>query len=228
MKALFLSPRLPITYWGFDYALALVGKRAAYPPLGLLTVSALLPPSWERRLVDMNIRPLRDSDIAWADLVLVGAMLVQKDSLRQVIARCKALGKRVAIGGPYVTTSARHLPEADHLFLGDVEATLPECARDLERGCARRVYQADQRPPLSATPIPDCALADLRHYQSMSVQYSRGCPFQCEFCDITAIYGRVPRTKGNGQLLAELDALRRLSAIRAAEGAWDETENRRR
>jgi radical SAM superfamily enzyme YgiQ (UPF0313 family) len=210
MKTLLVYPEFPDTYWSFRHALTFEGKRSAFPPLGLLTVSAMLPDAWERRLVDMNVQPLKAADIEWADVVFCSAMLVQKDSLRRVVELCKAEGKRVVIGGPYVTTSAEHLPEADHIFLGEAETTLPEFVRDLERGDPKRIYQAAERPALSATPIPHFHLADLRRYSAMSVQYSRGCPFQCEFCDIIEIYGRVPRTKSNEQMLAELDALFRL------------------
>jgi radical SAM superfamily enzyme YgiQ (UPF0313 family) len=210
MKTLLVYPEFPDTYWSFRHALSFEGKRSAFPPLGLLTVSAMLPDAWERRLVDMNVQPLKAADIEWADVVFCSAMLVQKDSLRRVVELCKAAGKRVVIGGPYVTTSAEHLPEADHIFLGEAETTLPEFVRDLERGEPKRIYQAAERPALSATPIPHFHLADLRRYSAMSVQYSRGCPFQCEFCDIIEIYGRVPRTKSNEQMLAELDALLRV------------------
>ena len=210
MKALLVYPEFPETFWSFRHAISFEGKRSAFPPLGLLTVSALLPDTWERRLVDLNIQPLKPADIEWADVVFASAMLVQKDSLRRVVELCQARGKRVVIGGPYVTTGAGHLPEADHIFLGEAEATLPEFVRDLERGEAKRVYQAGERPPLSATPVPDFRLADLKRYSAMPVQYSRGCPFQCEFCDIIEIYGRVPRTKSNEQMLAELDALWRI------------------
>jgi radical SAM superfamily enzyme YgiQ (UPF0313 family) len=209
MKTLLVYPEFPDTYWSFRHALSFEGKRSAFPPLGLLTISAMLPDAWERRLVDMNIRRLKPSDIEWADVVFCSAMLVQKDSLRRAVALCKAEGKRVVVGGPYVTTSAEHLPEADHLFLGEAETILPKFARDVERGAAKRIYQAAERPALSASPIPDFHLADLRRYSAMPVQYSRGCPFQCEFCDIIEIYGRVPRTKSNEQTLAELDALLR-------------------
>src|SRR6266508_2886762 len=173
MKILLVYPEFPETYWSFRHALSFEGKRSAFPPLGLLTVSALLPGAWERRLVEMNIQRLRPSDIEW----------------------------------PYVTTSAGLLPEADYIFLGEAETTLPEFARDIERGEPRRVYQAAERPALSASPIPDFQLADFKRYSAMSMQYSRGCPFQCEFCDIIEIYGRVPRMKSNEQMLAELDAL---------------------
>lgn len=210
MKALLVYPQFPDTYWSFRHALKFEGKRSAFPPLGLLTVAALLPAAWQRRLVDMNVRPLRPADVQWADVVMVSGMLVQKESLHHVVSLCKAAGKRVAVGGPYVTTGAESLLDADHLFIGEAEATLPEFARDLERGTPKRVYRAAERPALTATPTPDFRLADLRRYSAMSVQYSRGCPFQCEFCDIIEIYGRAPRTKTNEQILAELDELRRL------------------
>src|SRR4029434_1503654 len=150
MKTLLVYPEFPETYWSFRHALSFVGKRSAFPPLGLLTISALLPGAWERRLVDLNVRPLRSADIEWADVILASAMLVQKDSLRRVVELCKAHGKRVVIGGPYVTTGAEHLPEPDHIFLGEPETTLPEFVRDLKRGATKRIYQAAERPALSA------------------------------------------------------------------------------
>jgi len=207
MKVLLIYPEFPDTYWSFRHALRFEGKGSAFPPLGLLTVSAMLPHAWERRLVDMNVRNLKDSDIEWADMVFASAMIVQKDSLERVVEMCKARNKRVVVGGPYVSTSAEHLPDADHIFVGEVETTLPEFVRDLERGETRRIYKAAERPGLNLTPVPDFRLAELGRYSSMSVQYSRGCPFNCEFCDIIEIYGRVPRTKSNEQMLLELDAL---------------------
>lgn len=207
MKILLVYPEFPDTYWSFSHALKFEGKRSAFPPLGLLTISAMLPPMWERRLVDMNVRRLTEADVEWADMVFLSAMIVQKESLREVVSLCKERGKRVAVGGPYVTTSTANVPEADHVFVGEAETTLPEFVRDLEDGCARRVYQAKERPSLALTPVPDFRLADLKSYSFMSLQYSRGCPFSCEFCDIIEIYGRVPRTKSNDQMLTELDAL---------------------
>ena len=210
MKVLLVYPEFPDTFWSFRHALAFEGKGSAFPPLGLLTVSALLPVEWERQLVDMNVRRLKTADIEWADIVFASAMIVQKDSLEQVVRLCKAHGKRVVVGGPYVSTSAEQLPEADHIFVGEAERTLPEFAHDLKLGIARRIYKAAERPALTDTPVPDFPLAELSRYSAMSVQYSRGCPFNCEFCDIIEIYGRVPRTKTNEQMLAELDALREL------------------
>jgi radical SAM superfamily enzyme YgiQ (UPF0313 family) len=207
MKVLLVNPEFPDTYWSFRHALPFEGKRCAFPPLGLMTVSSLLPRSWERRLVDLNVRKLKTSDIQWADMIFATGMLAQKESLHSVVKRCKKLGKRVVLGGPYVTSTIENLPEADHFFLGEAETTLPEFIRDLERGEAKPSYKAPERPPLALTPIADFGLADLRRYSAMSVQYSRGCPFSCEFCDIIEIYGRVPRTKSIPQMLAEFDAL---------------------
>jgi radical SAM superfamily enzyme YgiQ (UPF0313 family) len=210
MRVLLVYPEFPDTYWSFRHALSFEGKRSAFPPLGLLTVSAMLPDAWERRLVDMNVRPLMASDIEWADMVFTSAMIVQKEALRRVVEMSKAHGKRVAVGGPYVSTSAEEMPDADHIFLGEAETTLPEFLSDLECGETKRFYRAGERPALDLTPIPHFHLAELERYSAMSVQYSRGCPFSCEFCDIIEIYGRVPRTKTNEQMLSELDALRSL------------------
>jgi radical SAM superfamily enzyme YgiQ (UPF0313 family) len=210
MKILLINPEFPDTYWSFRHAVRFEGKRSVFPPLGLLTVSALLPRSWERRLVDLNVQSLKPADIEWADMVFATAMLVQKESLREVVGRCKAHGKCVVLGGPYVTTTVEELPEADHIFLGEAETTLPQFVADLARGEARRIYQATERPPLSTSPRPDFQLANMKRYSAMSVQYSRGCPFSCEFCDIIEIYGRIPRTKSTHQILAEFDVLRDL------------------
>jgi radical SAM superfamily enzyme YgiQ (UPF0313 family) len=210
MKILMVNPEFPDTYWSFRYALPFEGKRSVFPPLGLMTVSSLLPRSWERRLVDLNIERLKDSQLEWADMVFITGMLAQKESLHEVVARAKALGKLIVLGGPYVTSTIEELPDADHIFQGEAETTLPEFFQDLERGEAKRTYKAPQRPPMSITPVPDFGIVNLKKYSCMSVQYSRGCPFSCEFCDIIEIYGRVPRTKSNQQILAEFDELKRL------------------
>ena len=208
MKILFVYPEFPDTYWSFKHALPFEGKRSAFPPLGLMTVSAMLPEDWERRLIDMNIETLWPEDIEWADIVMISAMIVQKDSLESVVDLCRSLGKRVVVGGPYVSTSSQCVPGADHIFVGEAETTLPEFLNDLRLGIEKRVYESDERPSLHHTPVPDFSLIDTNAYLAMNLQYSRGCPFNCEFCDIIEIYGRVPRTKSNQQMLAELDRLK--------------------
>jgi radical SAM superfamily enzyme YgiQ (UPF0313 family) len=208
MKVLFVYPEFPDTYWSFRHAVTFEGKRAAFPPLGLMTVSAMLPADWERKLVDMNVEALWPEDIEWADMVFLSAMIVQNESLEKVVALARSMNKKVVVGGPYVSTSSERMPDADHIFVGEAETTLPEFINDLELGIARRIYEAEERPSLHATPAPDFSIVDLSAYSAMNVQYSRGCPFQCEFCDIIEIYGRVPRTKTNEQMLAELDALK--------------------
>jgi radical SAM superfamily enzyme YgiQ (UPF0313 family) len=204
MNALLIYPEFPDTFWSFRHALKFIGKKSAFPPLGLLTISSMLPGTWNRRLVDMNVRPLTTADLKWADVVFASAMYVQKESLKEVISLSKAQGKTVVMGGPYASMGLNDAIEADHVFVGEVETTFPGFLDDFENGEAKAVYQAPERPPLSLTPIPDFALAELGQYSDMSVQYSRGCPFNCEFCDIIEIYGRVPRTKSNQQILDQM------------------------
>src|SRR5436190_11769779 len=175
-----------------------------------MTVSSLLPKKVERRLVDLNVQSLKKSHLEWADMVFITGMLAQKKSLHEVVKQATALGKKIVLGGPYVTSTIEELPHADHIFQGEAETTLPEFFTDLDRGEAKRIYKAPERPPMSISPIPDFELADIKSYSCMSVQYSRGCPFSCEFCDIIEIYGRVPRTKSNHQILTELDKLKDL------------------
>lgn len=207
-RVLLVYPEFPNTYWSFKHALPFAGKRSAFPPLGLLTVSSMLPASWEKRLVDLNTENLAQADLEWADIVFASAMMVQQDSLREVIARCKLAGKPAAVGGPFVSTSPEQVDNADYLFIGEAETLLPEFLSDfVTNSPLRHVYQTDVKPDLTNTPVPDFSLLNLKHYSSMCIQYSRGCPFNCEFCDIIEIYGRVPRTKTNAQMLAELDAV---------------------
>jgi radical SAM superfamily enzyme YgiQ (UPF0313 family) len=207
MNALLIYPEFPDTFWSFRHALRFIGKKSAFPPLGLLTISSMLPRTWNRRLVDMNVRPLTTADLKWADIVFASAMYVQKESLKEVVSLCQSHEKRVVVGGPYASMGLNDALAADHIFVGEVETTLPGFIDDFEHGEAKAVYRAAERPALSLTPIPDFGLAELGKYSDMSVQYSRGCPFNCEFCDIIEIYGRVPRTKSNEQILSELDAL---------------------
>jgi radical SAM superfamily enzyme YgiQ (UPF0313 family) len=210
MKVLMVYPEFPDTFWSFKHALPFQGKLSAYPPLGLLTVSALAPAHWQRRLVDLNVRRLQDSDLDWADVVFFSGMMVQGPSLKAQIARCKRRGLRTVVGGPITSGQGPAIAEADHVVEGEAEEIIPELTADLERGTARRVYSRQQLPDLTRVPLPQFHLADLRKYSAMAVQYSRGCPFSCEFCDIIEIYGRRPRTKTPEQILAELEQVFRM------------------
>lgn len=207
MRALLIYPEYPDTFWSFRYALQFVKKRAVYPPLGLLTVAAMLPKHWELRLVDMNTRKLSAADLAWAELVLISAMAVQKRSVQEVIRLCREQGVPIAAGGPLFTEEPELFEDVDYLILGEAELALPPFLRDLELGSPQHIYRAEGFADLRNTPIPRWDLIDLRPYSSMNLQYSRGCPYDCEFCDITALFGRVPRTKSTPQILRELDAL---------------------
>ncbi len=207
MNVLLIYPQWPETYWSFRHALKFQGKRAAYPPLGLLTVAAMLPQHWHKRLVDNSVRPLTDADLRWADIAMLSGMLVHKDELLQILARCRRIGLRTIIGGP-VTSSVDELPNhADHVVVGEAEGLMPQLISDLQNNCARPVYRASQLPQLDRTPLPDLSIIESRYYSTMAVQYSRGCPFVCEFCDIIEIYGRVPRTKPSDLVIAELEQL---------------------
>jgi radical SAM superfamily enzyme YgiQ (UPF0313 family) len=208
MNALLIYPKFPDTYWSFKHALSFLGKRAAQPPLGLMTVAALLPGSWNKRLIDENVERLRDRDLAWADVVLISAMHIQKDALFAILARCRAIGLRTVVGGPIASSLSAAEINANHVVIGEAETLIATLARDLEQGSAGPVYQADERPAMETSPLPDLSLIRIRRYSTMAVQYSRGCPFNCEFCDIIEIYGRRPRTKAVWQVLAELDQLR--------------------
>jgi radical SAM superfamily enzyme YgiQ (UPF0313 family) len=204
---LLVSPAVPVTFWSFQHVLPLLGRKAAYPPLGLLTVAAMLPRAWELRLVDLNVASLADDDLAWADYVLISAMLVHEKSVREVLARCAPLRKPVIAGGPLFTTAHERFPEIPHFVLGEAEPVIADLIADMEAGRVRRIYQADHKPALEATPAPRWDLIRLKNYATMALQFSRGCPFDCEFCDIIAMYGRTPRTKPPAQFIAELDAL---------------------
>ncbi len=210
MHALLLYPGFPDTFWSFKHALKFIRKRASLPPLGLLTVAALLPEEWDKRLIDVNVQPLTDRDLAWADVVLLSAMIVQRPSAEALIARCKAAGKTIVAGGPLFTSEHEQFPAVDHFVLNEAELTLPAFLRDFTQCCARRVYATKEFADLRSSPAPLWALADLRRYASMSLQYSRGCPFDCEFCDVTVKFGHAPRTKSAAQVITELDGLYRL------------------
>ena len=209
MNILLVYPQTPITYWGFQHALKFISKKAAFPPLGLLTVASMLPEHFEKKLIDMNIEPLRDRDLLWADYVLMSAMVVQKESVRDVIDRCKAIGVKTVAGGPLFTAEYETYDDVDHLVLNEGEITMPAFLHDLETGAPKHIYSTDEWADMRTAPIPAWNLINVKKYGSLNIQYSRGCPFNCEFCDITALFGHVPRTKDADQLIGELDAIYR-------------------
>jgi len=184
-----------------------IRKRAAHVPLGLLTVGAMLPKDWDLRLVDMNVESLPDNAIQWADMVFVGAMVVQRESVHEVVTRSHSLGKPVVAGGPLFASSWQEFPEIDHFVLNEAEITLAPFLKDLAAGNPRRVYATDEKPDITQTPLPRWDLINMNYYASMSVQYSRGCPYDCEFCDIVNLNGRRPRVKSDGQMLREMQLL---------------------
>ncbi len=209
MKILLVYPEFPDTFWSFKHALNFISKKSGTPPLGLLTVAAMLPADWQVRLVDMNVQALRNRHLRWADYVFLSGMSVQKTSARKVIARCRRIGTKTVAGGPLFTTGWEDFPEVDHLVLGEAESILPEFLHDLQAGCARRIYRAETKPKLAVTPPPRLELLRMKYYASMVVQFSRGCPFDCDFCDITLLYGRRVRLKSTEQVLAELEQIYR-------------------
>lgn len=207
MKILLVYPEYPETFWSLRHALKIMNKKASFPPLGIITVAALLPEVWEKKLVDMNIEALSDNDIQWADYIFISAMVVQRESAKEVIARSKILNKKIVAGGPLFQMEYEAFPEVNHLVLGEGEITLPIFLKDLEEGRPQRFYHSEERPDITKTPIPKWSLVDQKHYSLMVMQYSRGCPFDCEFCDIVILNGHQPRTKTTQQVIAEFDAI---------------------
>lgn len=210
MKALLIYPEFPDTFWSFKHALKFIRKQASLPPLGLLTVAAMLPSHWGKRLADLNVRKLNEQDLAWADMAFISAMAIQRNSAQQVIARCKAAGLKVVAGGPLFTAEPDQFADVDHFILNEAELTLPPFLSDLETGCTQRVYTSSEFPDIQNTPAPLWELLEIKHYATMAIQYSRGCPFDCEFCNITVLFGHRPRVKTAGQIIRELDELYQL------------------
>ena len=208
MKVLLIYPQIPQTFWSFCHALKFVRKKASFPPLGLLTVAAMLPKEWNKKLIDMNVAKLQDSDLEWADYIFISGMIVQRDAIKAVLERCRNFKGKIVAGGPIFTTGYQDfVQDVDHFVLNEGEVTIPLFLKDLQNGTAQKIYTSQQRPDISKTPIPLWSLINIKDYATMALQYSRGCPFDCEFCDITIMNGRVPRTKTKEQLINELEAL---------------------
>ena len=207
MKILFVYPKYPDTFWSFRHALKFISKKASFPPLGLLTVAAMLPEEWEKKLIDMNVSALTEENLEWADYVFLSAMVVQKKSVIEVIRRCKKLGIKVVAGGPLFTTGYEEFEDIDHFVLNEAESTLPLFLNDIKNGCAQHMYTSKEWPDLGKTPRPQWDLINMKKYASMCIQYSRGCPFNCDFCDIIVLNGHKPRTKSKDQILGELEVL---------------------
>jgi radical SAM superfamily enzyme YgiQ (UPF0313 family) len=207
MNVLLIYPRFPDTFWSFTYALSFIGKKAAFPPLGLITVAALLPVEWSKRLVDVNVERLTDKDLFWADMVFIGGMTVQRKSAEQIIGRCNASNVKVVAGGPLFTSEPDKFEEVDHLVLDEAELTLPAFLSDLQTGQLKKVYRASGFCDLGNSPPPSWDLINTKRYASLNIQFSRGCPFNCEFCNVTALFGHRPRLKAPQQIISELDRI---------------------
>jgi radical SAM superfamily enzyme YgiQ (UPF0313 family) len=208
MNILLVYPKYPDTYWSFKHALRFISKKAAVPPLGLITASAMLPGSWNKKLVDLNVSPLLEKDIHWADYVFISAMFIQRESVNQVISTCKQQDAKIVAGGPLFTQEYLDFPQIDHFILNEAEITLPLFLEDLEAGgVLKKVYKTEEYADLTLTPVPDYHLLSRKDYASMNLQVTRGCPFACDFCEITTLLGRRVRMKDTDQVIRELQAL---------------------
>ncbi len=207
MNVLLVYPEMPDTIYAMRHALKMVGKKGSYPPLGLLTVAAMLPGDWNKRVVDLNVRALTTDDLQWGDLLFLSAMNVQEYSVREVLSIAKQAGITVVGGGTLFTHEHERFPEVDHFVLNEAELTLPMFLKDWEAGNVQRIYSSSAFANVEESPVPAFELVDMKDYIYSIIQYSRGCPYMCDFCDVTALFGRRPRVKTTTQILKELDAI---------------------
>ena len=207
MNVLLVYPKCPDSFWSFSHALKFISKKAAVPPLGLITVSAMLPSTWEKKLVDMNVAALDSNDIQWADYVFISAMYIQRDSVNKVIAECKKWNTKIVAGGPLFTQDFPNYPDVDHFILNEAEITMPLFLADLKKGQPQRIYETDKYADLTQTPVPDFHLLSVKDYANMNIQVTRGCPYACSFCEITSLLGHKMRMKNTAQIISELDVL---------------------
>lgn len=208
MNVLLVFPQYPASFWSFKHALDFISKKAAVPPLGLITVSAMLPASWQKKLVDMNVSTLKTSDILWADYVFISAMYIQKESVDSIILECLRHKVKMVAGGPLFTQEYQNYPMIDHFILNEAEITMPPFLKDLESGGSmKKVYKTNKYADIKQTPVPDYHLLSRKDYAFMNLQVSRGCPFACDFCEITTLLGHKVRIKDSSQILKELQTL---------------------
>lgn len=207
MRILLVYPEMPDTFYALKHFIHVAGKKAAFPPLGLLTVASLLPKHWEKKLVDLNVQPLTDKDLTWADYVFLSAMNVQEESVREILDHCKKKGTKVVAGGPLFTHEYERFDGVHHFILNEAEITLLPFLEDLDAGQPKAIYQSKDFTNVTQSPLPMFELIDMKHYLYAIVQYSRGCPYLCDFCDVTALFGRKPRTKTPQQIITELEAI---------------------
>lgn len=211
LNCLLIYPQFSqFSFWNTRTSAALVGAKAPAPPLGLITVAAILPQHWRFRLVDLNATSMTDSDWDWADLVCVGGMLPQQSGILSVISECKKRGVFAVVGGPDPTSQPDLYTEASARVLNEGEITIPIWLESWAAGQPEGLFTSSVKPDVTKSPMPRFDLLKIRDYYAMGVQYSRGCPFNCEFCDIIELYGRVPRLKTTEQMLGELEALYQL------------------
>jgi len=207
MNVLLVYPEVPDTFWSFKHALRFIRKKASSPPLGLLTVAAMLPSAWTKRLVDVNVAKLTEKDLEWADYAFISGMIVQRTSARQIIARCKEAGVKIVAGGPLFTIEYAQFERVDHFVLNEAELTLPAFLADLVQGQAKQIYATSEFADIQKTPVPLWELVEMDQYESMCIQFSRGCPYNCDFCNVTTLFGHRFRTKTAEQITAELESL---------------------